>query len=96
MCWRPVGPFGDDRAPAREPEGKWGYLDPEGKWAIPPKFERALVFSWRIGGGEGAGRKVGVSETGWELGIGTEVYEGSCFYRWISGGVGTGRGRIGA
>ena len=39
-----VGPYGNDRAPAKEPGGKWGYLDLEGKWAIEPKFERALVF----------------------------------------------------
>ncbi|NBS87663.1 MAG: hypothetical protein EBS60_06225 [Verrucomicrobia bacterium] len=39
-----VGPYGNDRAPAKEPGGKWGYLDLEGKWAIEPRFERALVF----------------------------------------------------
>ena len=39
-----VGPYGDHRAPAKEPGGKWGYLDLEGKWAIAPRFERALVF----------------------------------------------------
>ena len=39
-----VGPFGDKRAPAKDANGKWGYLDPEGKWAIPAKFERAGVF----------------------------------------------------
>ena len=39
-----VGPYGNDRAPAKEPGGKWGYLDLEGQGASEPKFERALVF----------------------------------------------------
>jgi len=54
-----VGPFGDDRAPAREPGGKWGYLDPEGKWAIPPKFERALVFHSGLAAAKEPGGKWG-------------------------------------
>ena len=39
-----IGPYGSERAPAKDPAGKWGYLDPDGKWAIPAKFERAGVF----------------------------------------------------
>jgi len=39
-----IGPFGSERAPAKNREGKWGYLDPDGRWAIPAKFERAGVF----------------------------------------------------
>ena len=39
-----VGPFGDKRAPAKDEEGKWGYVDPDGKWVIPAKFERAGIF----------------------------------------------------
>ena len=39
-----IGPFGSERAPAKNREGKWGYLNPEGQWAIPAKFERAGVF----------------------------------------------------
>ena len=54
-----VGPFGEDRAPAREPGGKWGYLDPEGKWAIPPKFERALVFHGGLAAAKEPGGKWG-------------------------------------
>ena len=39
-----VGPFGSERAPARDAGGKWGYLDPAGKWVIAAKFERAGMF----------------------------------------------------
>ena len=54
-----VGPFGDDRAPAKEPGGKWGYLDPEGKWAIPAKFDRALVFHGGLAAAKEPGGKWG-------------------------------------
>jgi WG containing repeat/Biotin-requiring enzyme len=54
-----VGPFGDERAPAKEPGGKWGYLDPEGKWAIPPKFERANVFHGGLAAAKESGGKWG-------------------------------------
>lgn len=54
-----VGPFGDERAPAKEPGGKWGYLDPEGKWAIPPKFERANVFHGGLAAAKEPGGKWG-------------------------------------
>jgi len=39
-----IGPFGNERAPAKDASGKWGYLDPDGQWAISPKFERAGLF----------------------------------------------------
>ena len=39
-----IGPFGSERAPAKDGNGLWGFLDPEGKWVISPKFERAGVF----------------------------------------------------
>jgi len=39
-----IGPFGSERAPARDSQGKWGYLAPDGRWAIPARFERAGVF----------------------------------------------------
>jgi len=39
-----VGPFEDRRAPAKDENGMWGYLDPDGKWVIPAKYERAGVF----------------------------------------------------
>jgi len=39
-----IGPYGSERAPAKDRAGKWGYLDPDGKWAIPAKYERAGVF----------------------------------------------------
>jgi len=54
-----VGPFGDERAPAKEPGGKWGYLDPEGKWAILPKFERANVFHGGLAAAKEPGGKWG-------------------------------------
>jgi len=54
-----VGPFGDQRAPAKEPGGKWGYLDPEGKWAIPPRFERANVFHGGLAAAKESGGKWG-------------------------------------
>ena len=39
-----IGPFGSERAPAKDAGGKWGYLDPQGNWAIPAQYERAGVF----------------------------------------------------
>ena len=39
-----IGPFGNERAPAKDKTGRWGYLDPTGKWVIPAKFEQAGVF----------------------------------------------------
>ena len=54
-----VGPFGDERAPAKELGGKWGYLDPEGKWAIPPRFERANVFHGGLAAAKEPGGKWG-------------------------------------
>ncbi len=39
-----IGPFGSERAPAKNGKDRWGYLDPEGKWVISPKFERAGAF----------------------------------------------------
>lgn len=39
-----IGPFGSGRAPARDGQGRWGYLDDQGRWVIPPKFERAGIF----------------------------------------------------
>lgn len=42
--WLTLGPFQDERAPAKGADGKWGYVDLEGRWAIPATFERALPF----------------------------------------------------
>jgi biotin carboxyl carrier protein len=39
-----IGPFGSGRAPAKDRQGRWGYLDPDGRWAIAARFERAGVF----------------------------------------------------
>ncbi len=54
-----IGPFGDERAPAKNAKGQWGYLDPEGKWAIPAKFERAGVFRSGLAPAREAGGKWG-------------------------------------
>jgi pyruvate/2-oxoglutarate dehydrogenase complex dihydrolipoamide acyltransferase (E2) component len=54
-----IGPFGDERAPAKDAKGKWGYLDPQGKWAIPAKFERAGVFRNGLAPAREAGGKWG-------------------------------------
>lgn len=42
--WLTLGPFQDERAPAKGADGKWGYVDLEGRWAIPATFERARPF----------------------------------------------------
>jgi hypothetical protein len=54
-----IGPFGNERAPAKDAKGKWGYLDPQGKWAIPAKFERAGVFRNGLAPAREAGGKWG-------------------------------------
>jgi biotin carboxyl carrier protein len=54
-----IGPFGDERAPAKDANGKWGYLDPQGKWAIPAKFERVGVFRNGLAPAREAGGKWG-------------------------------------
>jgi len=54
-----IGPFGSERAPAKDPQGKWGYLDPNGRWAIPAKFERAGVFRNGLAAAKEPGKKWG-------------------------------------
>ena len=54
-----IGRFGSERAPAKDGNGRWGYLDPQGKWAIPPKFERAGIFRNGLAPAREAGGKWG-------------------------------------
>jgi pyruvate/2-oxoglutarate dehydrogenase complex dihydrolipoamide acyltransferase (E2) component len=54
-----IGPFGSERAPAKDGTGKWGYLDPQGKWVIPPRFERAGAFRNGLAPAREAGGKWG-------------------------------------
>lgn len=54
-----VGPFGSERAPAKDGQGKWGYLNAEGKWVIPAKFERAGVFRNGLAAAKEPGKKWG-------------------------------------
>jgi pyruvate/2-oxoglutarate dehydrogenase complex dihydrolipoamide acyltransferase (E2) component len=54
-----IGPFGSERAPAKDRQGKWGYVDPGGRWAIPAKFERAGVFRNGLAAAKEPGKKWG-------------------------------------
>jgi hypothetical protein len=54
-----IGPFGNERAPAKNSQGMWGYLDPAGRWAIPAKFERAGVFRNGLAAAREPGKKWG-------------------------------------
>lgn len=54
-----VGPFGSGRAPAKDGQGRWGYLDRDGRWAIPAKFEKAGVFRNGLAAAKEPGKKWG-------------------------------------
>lgn len=54
-----VGPFGNGLAPAKDGEGRWGYLSPLGKWQIAPRFERAGIFRGGLAAAKEPGGKWG-------------------------------------
>jgi len=54
-----IGPFGSGLAPAKDKNGKWGYLNALGKWVVSPKFERAGVFHSGLAAAKEPGGKWG-------------------------------------
>ena len=54
-----IGPFGNGLAPAKEKNGKWGYLNLQGKWGIAPRFERAGIFRNGLAAAKEPGAKWG-------------------------------------